>query len=323
MAPSREIHRAAADGLDMVEQTDWYGWTSELVFAAPFPATLRAQFEEGRFLPVPVARASMEVLNRTARRRVARFRHEGESFVVKQERFLIPRVRYGGPFSGPNCEREFHNLRTLRANGIRAVEPLGYGVLRIGPFIGSSFLVTRDFTGSTDLRDWSPASSGACSAARLHELLLDFAGDLARLHRSRHYVWTLYAKNFLVRAAAAPDSSELALCDVPRLVHWPGRLSVAFAVRDLAALDKWAVTHFPREARLAFLETYLAALGEGPPLEEWCERIERRVDRLNHRTGWSSARKRVQRGVRRIVRARGSSAAGDRRDRAGHEGRRG
>jgi hypothetical protein len=137
----------------------------------------------------------------------------------------------------------------------------------------------------------------------LHDLLLRFAVDLARLHRSRHYVWTLYAKNLLVRPTTAVDGLELALCDVPRLVHLPHRpLSVALAVRDLGALDKWGSTSFPLEARLEFLKVYLGALGEGPSFADWCRRIERRVSRLDHRTPLSLARKRMRRLFKTLVR---------------------
>jgi hypothetical protein len=266
---------------------------------------LQSQFECGRFVPLPATRNSIEMIKNTTTQVVLRFCHEGQWLVLKQESYRIPRVRYGGPFSGLNSEREFDNLRKLRALGIPVVEPLCYGTSGFGPFLDRSFLVMREFTCAIDLRAWSTDRDSRVSLAQLHDTLLGFAVDLARLHRLRHYVWTMYAKNILVRPNASADGVELALCDVPRLVHWPRRrLSIAFAVRDLGALDKWGATAFPLEARLAFLKAYLDALGEGPSFVDWCRRIERRVDRLNHRTPLSSAKKRLQRGIRSLVRGR-------------------
>lgn len=292
-----------AENLLVVERKS-LGATHRLVFAPEVAPGLRAQFGDGRFAPQPAVRDSIEVIARASHREVVRFRHDDAWFVLKQEAYKVPRVHYGGPFSGPNSEREFHNLRTLRMLGVPAVEPLCCGTSGFGPFVSRSFLLTREFSGAIDLRDWSDARDTNVSAAQLQQALLAFAADLGRLHRARRYAWTLYAKNFLVRPAPTGDAVELALCDMPRLVHWPRQLSVSFAVRDLGALDKWGETTFPLEARLTFLGRYLDALGEGPPFLEWCRRIEHRVNRLNHRTSFSSARKRLQRGIRSLVRGR-------------------
>lgn len=280
------------------------GAAHRLVFAPEVAPGLRAQFAEGRFTPQPSVRDSIEVIARAKHREVVRFRHDDQWFVLKQEAYRVPRVHYGGPFSGPNSEREFHNLRTLRALRVPAVEPLCCGTSGYGPFVRHSLLLTREFSDSIDLRDWTRARDTNVSAAQLQQALLAFAVDLGRVHRARRYAWTLYAKNFLVRPGPAGGAVELALCDMPRLVHWPRKLSVSFAVRDLGALDKWGETNFPLEARLTFLARYLEALGEGPPFLEWCRRIEHRVNRLNHRTSFSSARKRLQRGIRGLVRGR-------------------
>ena len=90
-------------------------------------------------------------------------------------------------------------------------------------------------------------------------------------------------------------------------------------MRDLGALDKWGATNFPLETRLRFLKTYLDALGEGPSFVSWCQRIERRVNRLNHRTPLSFLKKRMQRAIRGLVRGRhergvAPSLAGDEKE---------
>jgi len=117
-----------------------------------------------------------------------------------------------------------------------------------------------------------------------------FALELARLHRARCYLRTLYGKNVLLRKSSGGEV-ELQVCDVPRLWWFKGRgLSFQLASRDLACLDKWARPVFPLRARLAFLKVYLEKLGEGPPIDEWMARIFRQEERLLHRTflGWTS-----------------------------------
>src|SRR5262249_27314037 len=155
-----------------------------------------------------------------------------------------------------------------------------------------SFLITREWSGAISLKIWSRQKRDAFPDEEVERAMMAFAGDLARLHRARCYIRTLYGKNILIRKSSG-GGAELAVCDVPRRWWSKGKgLSFHLAATDLACMDKWARRVFGPRARLAFLKAYLDKLSEGPPLRRWVRRIFRQGQRLHHVTllGWTSRR---------------------------------
>ena len=217
--------------------------------------------------------------------------------VLKEERFPFPTF-LKGLFTEASSVREFRNLLALRALGFPVVEPLAHGVSGLGPFTLETFLITREFAGATDLRDWIKERCGL-TPDEVEARVMGLAVDLARLHVERRYLRTFYAKNLLVRRAPG-GGLDLALCDVPRLTERRGRpLSFRLAAGDLASLEKWGRCVFSPRVRLLFLRRYLEALGEGPPARRWVAAILRRVERMRHRTFLGALSKRFKRWLRR------------------------
>ena len=223
--------------------------------------------------------------------------------VLKEERYPFPNLLHGF-LTVPRAEREFHNLLALRSLGFPAVEPLACGHSGLWILYHRSFLITREFSGATSLKSWLKARSRGkpveLTAAEIGEAMMAFAKDLARLHRARCYVRTLYGKNILVRRNEE-GRVELVLCDVPRLWWFRGRgLSFSLASRDLACLDKWARMVFGPLARYRFLRTYLERLGEGPPIRRWIRKILKQRDRMRHTTFAGRTHRRWKRALKRF-----------------------
>jgi hypothetical protein len=212
-----------------------------------------------------------------------------EGLVLKEERYPFPTCLHGF-LTVPRAEREFYNLLLLRSLGFPAVEPLAFGHSGFWILYHRSFLITREVSEAINLKSWSRKQRSAFSQEEVERALMAFASELARLHRARCYLRTLYGKNVLLRRTLGQDL-ELQVCDVPRLWWFKGRgLSFLLASKDLACLDKWARRVFAPRVRVAFLKAYLESLGEGPPLRQWAARILRQGERLHHRTflGWTS-----------------------------------
>ena len=223
--------------------------------------------------------------------------------VLKDEHYPFPTLLHG-ILTVPRAEREFHNLLALRSLGFPAVEPLACGHSGFWILYHRSFLITREFAGATSLKTWLKACTRGkpvdFSAAEIREAMLVFAKDLAKLHRARCYVRTLYGKNILARRNEE-GRVELVLCDVPRLWWLRGRgLSFSLAARDLACLDKWARMVFGPIGRYRFLKTYLRRLGEGPPIRRWIRKILRQRDRMRHATFTGRVHRRWRRLLKRF-----------------------
>ena len=223
--------------------------------------------------------------------------------VLKEERYPFPTFLHGF-LTVPRAEREFHNLLALRSLGCPAVEPLACGHSGFGIFYHRSFLITRELEGAVSLKAWMKARAKQkpveLTPEEIEEALIGFARELARLHKARCYVRTLYGKNILVRRNEE-GRVDLVLCDVPRLWWFRGRgLSFGLAARDLATLDKWARQVFGARPRYRFLKAYLERLGEGPPLRRWVRRILRQRERMRHATFWGRTSRQLKRFLKRF-----------------------
>jgi hypothetical protein len=223
--------------------------------------------------------------------------------VLKEERYPFPALLHGF-LTVPRAERELHNLFALRSLGMSAVEPLACGHSGFWILYHRSFLITRELQGAVNLKAWMKARLKGrptdLTPDEIERAMMSFAGELARLHRARCYVRTLYGKNVLARRAE-DGRVELALCDVPRLWWLRGKaLSFGLAARDLACLDKWARQIFGPRPRLAFLKAYLEKLGEGPSMRHWLRRILRQRERMRHRTFLGRTSHRVKKLMKRM-----------------------
>ncbi len=223
--------------------------------------------------------------------------------ILKEERYPFPTLLHG-IVTVPRAERELHNLLALRSLGFPAVEPLACGHSGFWILYHRSFLITREFSGAVSLKTWLKSRLKGkpvdFSPEEIQGAMMGLARELARLHRARCYVRTLYGKNILARRAE-DGRVELALCDVPRLWWFRGTgLSFGLASMDIACLDKWARQVFGTRPRLAFLKAYLEKLGEGPPLRRWVKRILRQRDRLRHATFLGRASRRIKKALKRI-----------------------
>jgi lipopolysaccharide kinase (Kdo/WaaP) family protein len=219
--------------------------------------------------------------------------------VLKEESYPFPSC-LSGLVSPPRTDREFRNLFTLRELGFPAVEPVACGRSGTWVFHRHAFLITREFTGAKSLKAWSREGGLEVDPRAVERALLEFARDVARLHKQGCYIGTLYGKNVLVRPSAGAGA-ELALCDVPRLRRTrAGRVRFRLAARDLACLEKWASGVYPLRSRWAFLRRYLEELGEGPPPRVWARRIRGQRERMFHRTPAGRASRRIKRAMKRL-----------------------
>lgn len=204
-------------------------------------------------------------------------------WVVKHEDYPFPVWLYRMAIPATS-ELEYGNLVSLQQRGIPVVKPIGFGYVGFWRCIRRSCLIAEEFDESVTVKAWGQGERGDIRAEEIRDLLLGFAPELAALHASGVYIRTLYAKNILVRRGAT-GRLELALCDVPRLRRVrSGRFHFGWAARDLATLDKWAVTHAGKADRREFLRVYLEALDRPIPVERWTNRVARRVDRMEHRS---------------------------------------
>ncbi|MBI4586316.1 MAG: hypothetical protein HY717_20090 [Planctomycetes bacterium] len=243
-------------------------------------------------------------LSRKRNRSLFRLAEPGEKrYILKHEKFPFPTWLLTAAMA-PIGRREMANLRRVRALGAPAVKPVAAGEVGWGPFFFEYFIVTEEISGSYNLSEWLRDHGGKpqkeIPAARVFAALPRLAAALARLHRSRFYSRTLFAKNLLIYQGGAGEA-DFAIHDLPRARYAPdASLSLQHAVFDLACLDKWASACLSRAARLRLLKLYLSALVEGPPLRTWVKKILHRRNRLLRRTCLSWAGHRVRRWMKKI-----------------------
>ncbi len=194
--------------------------------------------------------------------------------------------------------REFRNLLRLHAADVPAVEPIACAEESTGPRFRASVLVTGEFAGAPNLKEWARTAPSPEDVEAVGKALLGFSRQLARLHSARIFVRSLYGKNILVRVGR--EAAELCLCDVSRMWAWrPNAGSRRLAVFDLGCLGKWAESVYSPRERLRFLRAYLRERGEAGSLREWSERVARKSAFLRHETRAGRLRKKFRRFLNR------------------------
>src|SRR5262245_819054 len=191
-------------------------------YADYFPATEYASYDA--FLNAdgnPVKsepRTSVFILQRRADRSQA---EALSSFVLKIYRYpLLPRIRTGLRIS--KAEQEFQSLYYLNQQGVRAVEPVAFGVerTRLG-FVRSCFVITRFVEGAVDLSRWRSESSQQHLRNTGRNLLKQLGKMFRRIHDVRFFLFTAKTKNILIRGEST-QSPEIFFIDTPygRTLRW-------------------------------------------------------------------------------------------------------
>jgi Lipopolysaccharide kinase (Kdo/WaaP) family len=151
------------------------------------------------------------------KRRANRPREETQaSFVLKIYRYpLLPRIRTGLRIS--KAEQEFHSLYYLNQQGVRAAEPVAFGVerTRLG-FVRSCFVITRFVEGAVNLSQWRSENNQQHlrNTGRNHFLLKQLGTMFRRIHDERFFLFTAKTKNILIRGEST-RSPEIFFVDTP------------------------------------------------------------------------------------------------------------
>src|SRR5262245_3153237 len=169
------------------------------------------------------------------------------SFVLKIYHYpLLPRIRTGLRIS--KAEQEFHSLYYLNQQGVRAAEPVAFGVerTRLG-FVRSCFVITRFVEGAVNLSQWRSESNQQQLRNTGRNLLKQLGKIFRRIHDVRFFLFTAKTKNILIRGEST-HSPEIFFIDTPqgRTLRW-------------RALARWAQG---RDLGL-FLGNFYPALSEG------------------------------------------------------------
>src|SRR5262245_26926426 len=183
---------------------------------ASYDAFLNAEGESVKSEP----RTRVVILRRTAKR----LPEEAiSSFVLKIYRYpLLPRIRTGLRIS--KAEQEFHGLYYLNQQGVRAAEPVAFGVerTRLG-FVRSCFVITRFVEGAVNLSQWRSESNQQHlrNTGRNHFLLKQLGTMFRRIHDVRFFLFTAKTKNILIRGEST-HSPEIFFIDTPqgRTLRW-------------------------------------------------------------------------------------------------------
>ncbi len=240
-----------------------------------------------------------------------------DRLIVKEEVFPIPSNRL---FTRPRSQREFCNLRHLRAIGLPAVEPICFGYEGFTGFYSRVFTMTVEFSDSMTLKEWvsdrrdprrrdvaRDVGAYTCDRQGVFRALSSLAPRLAAAHRRGCYLRTLYAKNVLIRPCGT--EVELALCDTPRV--WQSRQRRFYftpACFDLATLDKCLRRVFGESEREHLFDRYLSALGEGPSRVMWMRRLRLMSSYLGYRSPVGRMKEVVRRSCRAVRRGFGGRA---------------
>ncbi|RME75189.1 MAG: hypothetical protein D6776_03710 [Planctomycetota bacterium] len=208
----------------------------------------------------------------------------------------------------PKAEREYRALERLRALGLPAVEPVGFGLARTRTGrLRSCAVVTRHVPGHEPLRQWRKrVPDDERSRQRLAAIATRVGALLRRCHDERFYLLTPNAKNVLLEREPATDDDQdrVLLLDLPYARTLRFGLARRWAqARDLAQL----CSSLPERDWPLALEALLAGYGmqeDEPERERLEQRVMRHVLVLRNRTPLSRGVHRLKRSVRHAVRRR-------------------
>ena len=192
---------------------------------------------------------------------------------VRQLRAVFRRYRRGGLlrwltrdklFGWIRPFRELEVAETARGQGVPTVEVLAVRVDRVGPFLYTGEMVTRELEDAPDLVQWLQASHPPVPGLR-RAMIHVVAQAVASLHRAGVLHSDLHLKNLLVRDGQPPLAYVI---DLDKAIHCSGlRSGPATRLGNLRRLDR-SVEKFnllyrgrvSRADRVRFLYTYLEAV---------------------------------------------------------------
>ncbi|HEU4346113.1 MAG TPA: lipopolysaccharide kinase InaA family protein [Candidatus Binatia bacterium] len=190
------------------------------------------------------------------------------SFVLKIYRYpFLPRLRTG--FRISKAEREFNSLRYINEQGVRAGDPVAFGVerTRLG-FVRSCFVITSFVEGAINLSQWRSESAHDkhFDHGRTHFLLRQVGAMFRRLHEARFFLFTAKTKNLLIRTDSAA-ATEIFFIDVPyaRTLRW-GPVARWAQHRDLGFFLASFFPALTQNEQTSFYEGYLPDPLGGSPM---------------------------------------------------------
>lgn len=195
----------------------------------------------------------------------------------KEYRFAKPSWRFWGRAS--KARREFRNLDRIIKLGVTCADPIACGERRdVVGRLRSAFIITKAVPDAPPLDQFLPAhcaDPANPAHARLRRAMIDqLAAQTARIHRGGFAHNDLHWRNVLVQL---DDTGEprLVWIDCPR----GGRFYVSTLahrkmIKDLATLDRTAVTCCTRRERLRFACRYHRAAKIGLPVRQWVEAVQ-------------------------------------------------
>ncbi|MFA9477622.1 lipopolysaccharide kinase InaA family protein [Phycisphaerales bacterium AB-hyl4] len=195
----------------------------------------------------------------------------------KEYRFAKPSWRFWGRAS--KARREFRNLQTIIRLGVTCAEPVACGERRdVLGRLRLAFIVTRAVPDAPPMDQFLPThcdDAGNPAHARLRRQIIDqLAEQVACIHRGGFAHNDLHWRNVLVRLED-DGQPRLVWIDCPRGgrfgLRWLGQRKM---IKDLATLDRTAVTCCTLRERLRFARQYHRAAGVGMPLRDWVAAVE-------------------------------------------------
>jgi serine/threonine protein kinase len=166
-------------------------------------------------------------------------------------------------FQCSRARRLFRNHVALIERGVPTLQPIAAISERAGPFLRSSFLITKQIEAKPLFTLWEkdlyPSGN---SPERRRKLMTDVALLVAKMHTAGVFHRDLKSSNILVKTDGRPVIADL---DGARM-----RSSVSYRqrVRDLARLSTSLVPLANMADRHVFLKEYIAAFGAGDNLKQ-------------------------------------------------------
>jgi hypothetical protein len=170
---------------------------------------------------------------------------------------------------------EFRALRNMRALGISAVRPVGYGTRRCGHFVTACFLITEEVPAACNLTTFAQrvaAGQVPLSPADRWALIARLAEQVAGMHAAGFSHGQLFWRNVLLRTSLAGEPEFFFLDAQPR--RWRQlRTTSKWWLYELAHLTVSALPFTRRSDRLRFLLHYSQVARLTPELRDSARRV--------------------------------------------------
>ena len=249
------------------------GRTARVCFADPAARAALEGHLELLCRPEAHAGAELERVKSSSSRTVWRLRIGGAGYYLKQYHSRSLAHRLGALVRGDDAWRELRISRRLRAAGVRTIEVLALG--RLGP---QSWMLSREIAPAVPLGDWHDRQGpwGPGDGPQARRVAGQLAEQLGRMHAAGLFHGDLHAGNILL---AEPDGRAWPVITDLHRIRRRRRGARRWCGIDLAMLMHDRLGCTTRSRRLAFLRTYLQALGGRGTLRGWAGQVARLAER--------------------------------------------